>query len=284
MLAAAFRRAASGRFAETLSASELEAKLAALCALGRARWPQVTLSPEDVAAAAGVRVKSDAELSDLHAADLYLAAACALGVRGAVDSFERELLSAASLSTALRRIDGSAAFVEEVRQAVREKLFVPPPGRIAEYSGRGPLAAWTRVVAVRVALDLRPRHREEQHSEDAAVAAERDPELRYLQQKYKEDFEEATKAAFLDLDDEQVNLLRLQLVDGLQTAQIASLFRVDRSTIKRRLAACRETLLLRTRAALQERLGVSPESFASLSRLLASQLHVSVERLLQERS
>ena len=42
-------------------------------------------------------------------------------------------------------------------------------------------------------------------------------------------------------------------------------------------------MLLRTRAALQEELGVSPESFESLSRLLASQLHLSVARLIQGR-
>jgi RNA polymerase sigma-70 factor (ECF subfamily) len=261
----------------------MDQRLIALCAAGRARWPALELSDDDFAAAVGARVNSDVELAALHAEDLFLATACAANARGAVEAFEREFLSAGTLSGAVRKIDAAGNFVDEVRQAVREKLFVPPPGRIAEYSGRGPLAAWTRVVAVRIALDLRPRDRESLPEEDTAVATDRDPELRYLQQRYKQEFEEAAKSAFAALDDEQVNLLRLQFVDGLQTAQIAALFRVDRSTIKRRLASCRETLLERTRANLQQRMGVSPQSFDSLSRLLASQLHVSVARLLKER-
>ena len=59
---------------------------------------------------------------------------------------------------------------------------------------------------------------------------------------------------------------------------------MDRSTIKRRLAACREALLDHTRALLREKLGLSPESFESLARLVASQLHLSISRLLKERA
>ncbi|MGZ6144054.1 MAG: ECF-type sigma factor, partial [Myxococcales bacterium] len=193
-------------------------------------------------------------------------------------------LGAGVLTAALKRIDRAPAFLDEVRQAVREKLFVPPPGRIAAYSGRGALLAWTRVVAMRTALDLRPRHAETSQAGEGARAAERDEELRFLQQKYGKDFEQALAASFAKLDDEQANLLKLQIVDGLGTAQLAALFRVDRSTIKRRLADCRETLLDQTRVALREKLGLSPESFASLARLLTSQLNVSIARLLKDRA
>jgi RNA polymerase sigma-70 factor (ECF subfamily) len=280
-LVSVFRRGAAG-FPQ-IPDPGLEERLAALCAGGSARWPALALANDDFVLAVAERVKTEAELAAVHGEDLFLATACARRVRGAVETFEREFLSAGTLAGAVRKIDPAPGFVDEVRQAVREKLFVPPPGRIAEYSGRGSLGAWIRVVAVRIALDLRPRSREGPPEDDTAVAADRDPELRYLQQRYKQEFEEAAKAAFAALDDEQVNLLRLQFVDGLQTAQIAALFRVDRSTIKRRLASCRETLLERTRMNLQQSMGLSPQSFESLSRLLASQLHVSVARLLKER-
>ncbi len=72
-------------------------------------------------------------------------------------------------------------------------------------------------------------------------------------------------------------------MQGLGTGQIAALFGVDGSTIKRRLAGCREVLLEQTAIRLRGILGLSPESFASLARLLTSQLHLSVARLLQER-
>jgi len=52
----------------------------------------------------------------------------------------------------LARIDGSAAFRDEVCQRLREKLFVSTPARrakIFEYSGKGSLASWLRTVALR---------------------------------------------------------------------------------------------------------------------------------------
>lgn len=245
---------------------------------GRARWPQIELPPEDFAAALG-----PSAAPELHAEDLYLAVACARSVPGAVEAFEREFLGASSLAAAVRRIDPSPAFLDEVRQAVREKLFVPPPGRIAAYKGSGSLAAWTRVVATRTALDLRPRHAEAAQASETSKAAGGDEELRFLQQSYGKHFERALAAAFERLDDEQSNLLKLQIVDGLGTGQLAALFRVDRSTIKRRLALCRETLLDATRAALQQELGLSPASFASLARVLTSQLNVSIARILKAR-
>jgi len=89
-------------------------------------------------------------------------------------------------------------------------------------------------------------------------------------------------AAFATLDAESCNLLRLQIVQGLRTAQIAALFRVDRSTIKRRLAGCRAQLLEETRRHLQEKLNLSPAEFESIAGLVQSQLHLSLERLVRE--
>jgi len=245
---------------------------------GRARWPQLDVSLQRLADALG-----DEPPESLHAEDFYLAVACASGVRGAVEAFEQHFLGAGPLTAALRRIDPAPAFLDEVRQAVREKLFVPPPGKIAEYTGKGALVAWTRVVAIRAALDLRPKHREKAlENSEGEKAAERDPELRFLQQKYGKQFEQAIAAALAKLDDEQSNLLRLSIVDGLGTQQLAALFRVDRSTIKRRMADVRAALLDHTRTALVEKLGLRPDSFESLARLLTSQLHLSVARLLKK--
>lgn len=244
---------------------------------GRARWPQLQVPLDALAEALGPLPPDE-----LHAEDFYLAVACARGLRGAVEAFEQHFLGAGPLTAALRRIDAAPAFLDEVRQAVREKLFVPPPGKIAEYTGKGALLAWTRVVAIRAALDLRPKRREQALEGEGEKAVERDPELKFLQQKYGKQFEQAVAESLARLDDAQSNLLRLQIVDGLGTAQLAALFRVDRSTIKRRMADVREALLDHTRAALSAKLGMRPDSFASLARLLTSQLQLSVARLLKK--
>jgi len=138
---------------------------------------------------------------------------------------------------------------------------------------------------LRAAVDLRRREVEPfgTRQDVDLVAAAATPDLHYLKGRYGKEFQEAVSIAFAALDDEQCNLLRLQHIDGLRTAQIAALFHVDRSTIKRRLALCRAQLLDETRRILRERLGMSPTEFESLAGLVQSQLHLSVERLLRPR-
>ena len=268
--------------------------LAALVERGRAAWPQHAVDDADLVRHAAERLPPEltaaaapAALEALHAEDLHLAVAYVGGSPAALEEFDRRFLGAGALRAALGRIDPSPSFADEVRQMLREKLFVGAAGkvpRIAEYSGRGALGSWVRVVGLRTALDLRPNAARETAGDaplDTAAAAQVEPELRFLKDKYGKPFEEAVAAAFTSLDDEQANLLRLQIIDGLRTAQIATLFGVDRATIKRRLAKCREHLLEETRRRLVAKLGISPTEFESLAGLVQSQLNVSIERLLK---
>ncbi len=263
-----------------------EAALAELIARARRERPDCgRISDEALVIHAAARA-APADLPALKAGDLLLALACAARLPAALGAFESELLTARGLSVALARVDPSPAFLDEVRQVVREKLLLGKPGappKILDYAGRGSLGAWTQVVAMRCALDLRPARVEQDPSQLGELAGERDPELRILQERYGKAYEAALTQAFDALDDEQVNLLRLQIVDGLQTARIAALFQVDRSTIKRRLADCREALLAETWRILGDDLGASPDSLQSILRLVRSQLHVSVGRLLRDR-
>lgn len=281
--------------ARAAPADALGHALQSLIERGRQAWPQHRVAPEALVRHAAGKLPAEtgaedapAALASLHAEDLHLAVACIEGSATALQEFDRRYLTGGALRAALGRIDSSAAFADDVRQLLREKLFVRAAGReprIAEYSGRGALASWVRVVALRAALDLRPQAAKETQDDgagiDAAAAATVEPELKYLKEKYGKPFQEAVAAAFTTLDDEQANLLRLQIVDGLRTAQIATLFGVDRSTIKRRLAACREHLLDETRKRLIAKLGISPAEFESLAGLVQSQLNVSIERLLK---
>jgi RNA polymerase sigma-70 factor, ECF subfamily len=282
-LAAAFRARARASQAAELTDLELETRLTALVERGRARWPQLPLDPETFAGEIAARTPSEDALAKLYVEDLHLAVACAQQVPGALDAFEASCLGAGPLNAALKHIEASRHFIDEVKQTVREQLFLPPR-RITAYSGRGSLASWTKVTTLRIALRQRSQRGEIREADGEAQAAASDPELHLLHQRYGKQFEEALAASFARLEDEQHNLLKLQLIGGLGTAQIAALFSVDRSTIKRRLAACRELLLEETQAALREKLGLSPESFQSLSRVLASQLNLSLARLLKTRA
>ena len=145
-------------------AGDLEQILGALVEQGRAAWPELALPAplfvRHLARHAG-RGGSPSSLRELCVEDLYLACACAHGAPGAAVAFERHQL--ARVSGFLSRMAAAPDLVDEVKQELRIKLLVPAPGaapKIAEYSGRGALASWLRVVALRTAIDLRRRHDE----------------------------------------------------------------------------------------------------------------------------
>jgi RNA polymerase sigma-70 factor, ECF subfamily len=282
-----------------VDAGELEQILGALVERGRAAWPELSLpAPLFVRHLAGHAARGDAEpasLSGLCAEDLYLACACAHGTPGAAAAFERHLL--ARVPGFLTRMAPSPVFVDEVEQELRIKLLVPAPGaapKIAEYSGRGALASWLRVVALRTAIDLRRRqdgelpHREtrgEGDSEGEQLEAEGgggDPELRYLKDRYEADFKDAFRAGIQALTSEQRNVLKLNFVDGLNIDQIGALLHIHRSTVARWIAAGRAAILREGERLLGERLGISAGEFESLARLLQSQLDVSLTGLFAE--
>lgn len=271
------------------SAQELEARLGTLLSEGRTAWPGLPLSDEELLRYLADRIPEGASLlaalASLHPADLHLACACALGKPRALESFERHCLS--DLAAVLARFSASTEFHDEVRQAVRERLFVCRPGthaRIEDYGGRGSLAGWVRVVAVRLAVDLlRQRGKQPMAAEDDVIqslAISADSELRVLAEKYRGEVKAAFQEAFAALSASERNLLRLHYLDGLTIDEIAAMKRVHRSTAARRIVRCCEHVATRTHRILVERLGIEASQVDSVMRLLRSHLDLSLERWL----
>lgn len=270
--------------------------LDALVERGRAAWPSVLL-PHAVARAhfADQLGGADPAASALHEGDLYLACACSVGAPGAHAAFEAAYL--VQVKVFLGRMKPSPALVDEVRQALRVKLLVAAPGeapRIAGYSGRGSLTAWVRIAAIRLAIDLSREagpvagapppvdDSEERIAAAAAIQGSGDPELAFLKERYKREFNESVRAAFASLAPDQRNLLRLSFRDGLSIDEIGALLAVHRATAARKIAAAREHILDETRRQLEARLRLRPHECESLMRMLRSQVSVSVVRLLDD--
>jgi RNA polymerase sigma-70 factor (ECF subfamily) len=255
----------------------------------RVAWPSVSLPltvfarhlrgrlPENV-------TYSREALASLACVDLYLSCACMYRAPHALETLDRVFL--AQVAAFVRRVDASAAFADEVRQLLREKLFVGDGERaakIGEYSGRGPLLAWLRVAALRTALNLR-RDRgvvSEDLSEGAAMVDFQDPELDMIKERYRELFQRAVVDAFAELPSDQRSVMRLHLVAGLTTAEIGKMFRVNQSTVVRWLAAARTTVRDRTRERLQDLLQLSASEFESLVGLMLSRMDLSLTMALQ---
>ena len=215
----------------------------------------------------------------LHAADLYLACACARGHAEALVALEREHLT--RVREYVAGVARSAEEVGEVAQRVRERLLVAEPGRpprIATYSGRGSLGGWIRVTAVRVARDLWRGTRAHEPVRDELEPGVVAPELGYWKRAYGEVVSRAVQDALDSLEGEPRALLKMHYVDGLSIDQVGVAVGKSRATGARMLAAARQTLLTGIRQRLVGALGVRPEEADSLLAFVRSRLDVSLGR------
>jgi RNA polymerase sigma-70 factor (ECF subfamily) len=258
-----------------------------LLAAGRAAWPGVDLDPARFAEHVRARL-GDGDPSAIHAADLYLACACEAGDPRALAAFEARYI--AEVPAFLAGVTREPAAIEEVRQRVRERLFVAAPGarpKIAEYAGRGALASWVRVVVLRVASNLR---RAERPHADLEIAAETkilpgvDPELATLRARYQPAFDEALRASFAELTPRERTLFRMHFLDGLALDRMAVVFDVHRATVARWIAAARQGLVDRTMARLGAELRLSPTELDSLLAVVRSGLDLSLPALLADQA
>ncbi|WNG51959.1 sigma-70 family RNA polymerase sigma factor [Archangium minus] len=222
-----------------------------------------------------------------QAVELYLAFACAQGDAWALGELERRLGSL--VGAAITHLRPDRVFVDEVHQRLRQKLLLPREGqrpKLLEYAGKGPLVQWLRAVALREALNLLAQQRtgaplESDTSLLELPAPGPDPELTLLKHRYAPEFKAALEAALRELPPRERNFLRLFFLEGLTVEQIARMDGTHKSTVSRRMASARESVLTQMRRQLQERLALSVSELDSLVGQLRSQLDVSLARALE---
>lgn len=252
----------------------------------RTQWPSIPLAPERFLRhlARHLPEGSGEVPSPLHAADLYLACACAEGDRQALQAFEQHIL---------RRVPSRLgalpeATVDEVLQVLRERLLLgrgDTPARIADYSGRGPLLAWVRIIAARIAGELanqQGRHElfDESPQELARMLASNDPERELLKEDSRQVLTEALRKALATMPERERALLRLHHLHGFTMDRLSVMYGESRSGVARRVAQARERLLKLTRAELASRLNLAGPDVESLLGLVQSRLDLSLNRLM----
>jgi RNA polymerase sigma-70 factor (ECF subfamily) len=224
----------------------------------------------------------EATLARLHAEDLYLAYACALRDAAALAAFDARF--AGEYRLVLSRAAGRKPDADDFVQACREKLFAGERPKIAEYAGTGDLRSWLRVTLVRLLIDAGRKRTEAADADEDRVLAipapEHDPELAYLKRLYEGEFRQAFEEAAAALAPEDRNLLRYHVAHGMTVDQLAGLYNVHRATAARRVAKAREELLAGTRVRLMTRLRLSRAELESVMRMIESDLHVSLNRVL----
>jgi RNA polymerase sigma-70 factor (ECF subfamily) len=270
--------------------SEVPEQLVALV-LGRvtAAWPGVEADLAAFFAHLGQLLSDEAweSVPALAYEDLYLAFACGAANPAALRTFELEF--GPDLRTAGARMRLSPERIEDVRQQLWQKLFVGQggPPRILEYSGRGGLRPWFRVVVVRALLDdaRRAGRAPEPVSDEWALeipSSADDPEVQYLKQMYGHEFRQAFEQAVSALSVEDRNALRSYYAERMTIDAMAVAFGIHRATAARRVERARQNLVNATRRLLAERLALSTQALESVIRLVESNLHISVQRLLSQ--
>ncbi|WP_338864505.1 transcriptional regulator [Myxococcus stipitatus] len=223
-------------------------------------------------------------LEHLHARDLALALACALGRMGASERLEQEVLQ--KLRVPLARIHPSPAFADEVLQVLRANLLMPredAPPRLLGYAGVGSLLHWVNITAVRLALRMRKAQGDESLVEAEVLAAHPASgglELSFLREDARAHVRAAFVLAVASLDDEDRELLRLHFVERLSLEQMGTLFSLHKSTMSRRLSGVQALLEKRTRRMLSERLSLREDELESLMRAIHGRLDLSLSGLL----
>lgn len=250
-------------------------------------WPQLGVEPLAFAAHLGRRCPPS-RLPTAHIEDLYLAFGCCVGdptAQRLVD--ERWLLRVGKELSTKRPF---TAVADDAIAILREKLLFGANGqkpKLAEFAGEGSLLALIRAAALRTAMNVKRAQLSSDQVEvvdESVTLLDGDPEMAFLKSSYRAPFSRAFRQALASLPDERVNVLRLNLLDGLNIEKIGVLYQCHRSTIARWIAEARQTLLTQTRLALAQELNLGPQEFDSVVRLLRSQLDVSLRKALEERT
>lgn len=270
----------------------LETDLAAACARGRAAFDNLALDDQtfvkQLARVIKVSGATPSALSSLAIEDLFLACACLAGIEGAAAAFSARhgTTIRGTIARIVRGADNG-----EVEQQLTAGLLVGSaagPARIGSYAGKAPLDRWLGVAAQRAALMWLRENRTETRARDGAAAepaasGNTHPEMAFLKDRYRGDFEQALTESLARLPERQRTLLRLHLVNGVSVEKIGQMFAVSQPTASRWLAAARETLLDDMKATLGNRLGASSQELASLAGMVASRLDLSLSMLLRSR-
>jgi RNA polymerase sigma-70 factor (ECF subfamily) len=241
------------------------------------RWPTIKLGRDTFVQHVTALVGDDvAALDKLHGDDLYLACACLDGNAAAAAIFDVEFLQRVQLPQ--MRAAASSDLDDEIRQRLRERVLAGK-AKLRGYSGKGPLHAWLRVAATRLALDLEADAKRRQRVDRDAEVRARAPEEQLLEQRYRRPVEAAFANAFAALDDDERALLKQHYIDGVSLLDIGRARGFDRSTASRRVAAARERLLDAVKREVGERLKLTPRSVSTLVEALKSRLEITLKGL-----
>lgn len=246
----------------------------------RRAWPGLALSDATFAAHLRAKVEGASSPAKIRISDLFLACACAQRDPGAIARFEAAYFD--EVPRVCARFPSLSVSLDDVRQRLREKLFLTDPPSVAGYGGQGDLRAWFRVAVLHLVLNITSRESRESPTNecffDAIVDASPSAEAAFLRRACRQEFEEAFVAAVAELPSREKSLLRYAFNDKLTIDEVGAIFRVHRGTAARWIQKAQLLLVESTRSALARKLGISEAEADSVVRGALSSLGTTLFR------
>lgn len=247
-------------------------------ARGPAAWPELGVDRDAFAALVAARVPPPPAA---HLDDLYLAWACAQGAPRALELFRQRYRPI--ITAAIRRFPISW---DEVEQQIYVRLFVAGEGgdgRIARYSGTGPLGAWIRTFATRTALDEVRRNQASAASRplrDDEAGAATSPGVALERAHHAPLVRQVIEACLAEVPAADRLVFKLHVIEGVSLDQVATLVPRHRSSLHRAVERVRARLAEEVPRRLARQLAASPEEVAEAVADVWSRLSISVARVL----
>lgn len=271
--------------------TEVANRLVDLCATAHRDLPELADAIDDRALVIALAARAPAHdvlayLERCHPTELALAQTASRGHPGAIAALERD--HRGLIDAVCWRYASTAHSAADLRQVLREKLYVAPAGgrpKLAEYAGQGQLASWLRITAVRLFLDLGKRKDRAREAPTAdgglAMPDPSDLSLEVIKAEYRSAVGEAMRDAAAKLDLADRHLLHQHFIAGLSIDELGVALGIHRATAARRIARARAALVDETRALLATRLPLEGEELDEVIGMVLSRLDVSIPRLLQ---
>lgn len=276
------------KFEATYDPVEVERLLESALVDCHSTWPDVTLDEQRFVVYLAERIAPEANLQTALSAasvpDLYLACGCVTGDPAAVAALD---------ATYIRRVVtspfGSVPRVrdaEELAQRLRVRLLVAEVGqspRIASYTGRGPLSAWLRVAAARLAVDQHRAEASDAPPTWAVLSGPVDQELLYLKQTHADLFGAALEAGLMSLSKRARTVLRLHFLESVPVAQIATSYSVSPRSVQRWIVAAQTEVIDQLRSTLASSLELTGSQLESLMGAMQTEMVIALRQFFKEK-
>ncbi len=225
------------------------------------------------------------------ASDVYLVCGCETGDAAAISAFATQ--NRGVIESVRRRFGARAPAYDELWSELSERLFVRKDERapkIGEYSGRGALGSWLRVVVLRHVLNRLEARAPDEPAEPKiveellAASPEGDPEGLLARSEMRAQLERAFREAAVTLPARARRVLRLSFVTRLSIDDIGALYGVHRATAARWLKDACEELSVGIRKNVRSEGRLSDRDYDRWADSLTRSMDVSIARYLESRT